>query len=171
MGLSNRAWNLLSLIHGVVFALWEGTLHFRAIQEMPRIWSKKWIFLPPQAQTPSSEAASFCAHERIRVCVCVWWEQGGGRFLFQNSHRYSHPVPCGAPDCTQHRRVPLFSRTPAVSAATFLVAATRVPGCSCQHPPNLPLLMDFWGVSRLTLLTCCQERPLILALRACVGTS
>lgn len=110
-------------------------------------------------------------HMSVYVCVCVWWEQGGGRFLFQNSHRYSHPVPCGAPDCTQHRRVPLFSCTPAVSAATFLVAATRVPGCSCQHPPNLPLLMDFWGVSRLTLLTCCQERPLILALRACVGTS
>ena len=70
-GLNNRVWNLLSLIHGVIFALWEGTLHFRTIQEMPRIWSEKWIFLPPQAQTLSSEAAGFCAHERIHVCVCV----------------------------------------------------------------------------------------------------
>ena len=131
-GLNNRVWNLLSLIHGVIFALWEGTLHFRTIQEMPRIWSEKWIFLPPQAQTLSSEAAGFCAHERIHVCVCVcvcvcvWWVQGGGRFLFKT------PTDTRIPYCIVH--LTIFSigmcspfRTPAVSATAFLVTTTRIP--------------------------------------------
>ena len=89
---------------------------------------------PPQAQAPSSEAASFCAHERIRVCVCVCVcvcvyvvGAGRGQISFQNSHRYSHPVPCGAPECTQHRRVPLFLHTCSLGC-TFLVAATRFQG-------------------------------------------
>ena len=89
----------------------------------------------------------------VCVCVCVRAVGAGrGQICFSEQLQISHPMPYYAPDCSQHRRVPLLSCTPAVSAATLLVAATRIPGCSCQHLPNLPLLMDFWGVSRLTLL-------------------
>ena len=74
----------------------------------------------------------------VCVCVCVYVVGAGrGQISFQNSHRYSHPVPCGAPECTQHRRVPLFLHTCSLGC-TFLVAATRFQGAAVSTRLTCP---------------------------------